>query len=146
MIVVDASVAAKWFLPEVGSAAAIELQEGPDKLIAPELIRLEVAGSITRRVRADKKEERLSPEVALGRCSKWFRLLDQATISLIPEAELLDKAVKLSVEIKHTLQDCMYLAVAQERNARLVTADRPFRDRAIGFYKHIALLPGCEGN
>ena len=146
MIVIDASVAAKWYLPESGSTAAVELQEGPDQLIAPELIRMEVAGSITRRVRADKKEERLSPDVALSRCAKWFRLLDQATVSLIPEAELLQKAINLSVEIKHTLHDCMYLAAARDLNARLVTADRPFHDRASRLYKHVALLPGCEGN
>src|SRR5580704_2975405 len=119
MIVVDASVAAKWFLPEIGSAAAVELQEGPDQLIAPDLIRMEVAGSITRRVRAEKNEERLAPEAALGRCAKWFRLLDQAAIALIPEADLLQEAVNLSVEIKHTLADCMYLAAARGLNARL---------------------------
>ena len=51
MIVIDASVAAKWYLPEKGSDAAVELQEGPDQLFAPDLIRMEVAGSITRRVR-----------------------------------------------------------------------------------------------
>jgi predicted nucleic acid-binding protein len=146
MIVIDASVAAKWFLPEVGSPAAVALQEGPDQLIAPDLIRMEVAGSITRRVRAEKKEERLAPDVALSRCAKWFRLLDQATISLIPEAELLQAAVNLSVEIKHTLPDCMYLAAARSLNARLVTADRPFHERAVRFYKHVALLPGCEAN
>jgi predicted nucleic acid-binding protein len=146
MIVVDASVAAKWFLPEIGSAAAVELQEGPDQLIAPDLIRMEVAGSITRRMRVDKKEERLAADVALSRCAKWFRLLDEATVSLIPEAELLQEAVKLSVEIKHTLQDCMYLAAARGLNARLVTADRPFHGRAVRFYKHIELLPGCETN
>jgi predicted nucleic acid-binding protein len=146
MIVIDASVAAKWFLPEVGSAAAVDLQEGHDQLIAPDLIRMEVAGSITRRVRADKKEERLASDVALLRCAKWFRLLDQATISLIPQAELLQEAVTLSVEIKHTLQDCMYLAAARGLNARLVTADRPFHERASRFYKQISLLPGCEAN
>jgi predicted nucleic acid-binding protein len=97
MIVIDASVAAEWYLPEIRSAAAVELQEGPDQLIAPDLIRMEVAGSITRRVRADKKEERLSPDVA-SRCAKWFRLLNQATISLIQEAELIQDAVNLSVK------------------------------------------------
>ena len=146
MIVIDASVAAKLYLPEIGSAAAVELQEGADQLFAPDLIRMEVAGSITRRVRADKKEERLAPDIALSRCAKWFQSLDKAFISLIPEAELLPSAVNLSVEIKHTLQDCMYLAAARSLNARLVTADRPFHDRAVRFYKHIYLLPGCEAN
>jgi predicted nucleic acid-binding protein len=54
--------------------------------------------------------------------------------------------VNLSVEIKHTLQDWMYLAAARGLNARLVTGDRPFQERAVPFYKHISLLPGCEAN
>jgi predicted nucleic acid-binding protein len=48
MIVVDASVAAKWFLPEKGSSAALALQEGPSQLAAPDLIRMEVAAAITK--------------------------------------------------------------------------------------------------
>jgi hypothetical protein len=146
MIVIDASVAAKWYLPERGSKEAVELQEGPDQLVAPELIRLEVAASITRRVRSAKEKERLPPEEALGRCAKWFRLLDQAAIALIPERELLEQAVKLSVEIKHTLQDCMYLAAARGLDAPLLTADKAFQERAVRFYKRISLLPGCEAN
>jgi predicted nucleic acid-binding protein len=38
MIVVDASVAAKWFLPETGSEEATQLLSGANKLIAPDLI------------------------------------------------------------------------------------------------------------
>jgi predicted nucleic acid-binding protein len=94
----------------------------------------------------NEKEERISPELALSRCDKWFALLDQAALSLIPERDLLPHAVKLSVEIKHTLHDCMYLAAAQALNARLVTADRPFQQRAVRFYTQISLLPGCENN
>ena len=44
MIVLDASVAAKTYLEEAGAEAATELLAGPVKLLAPELIRLEVAG------------------------------------------------------------------------------------------------------
>ena len=46
MIVIDANVAAKWLLPEPGSEAAVALQEGPQQLFAPDLIRLEVAAAI----------------------------------------------------------------------------------------------------
>jgi len=146
MIVLDASVAAKWLLPEKGTEAALALQEGPDQLFAPDLIRLEVYSSITRRVRAEKPEHRLTPQDALDRCRKWFRLLGEATLTLISESDLLTEAVKLSVEIKHPLYDCMYLAAAQALGARLVTADRPFYVSARGTYDHIGLLPGCEGN
>jgi predicted nucleic acid-binding protein len=146
MIVIDASVAAKWFLPEKGSDAAVELQEGSDELIAPDLIRIEVAGSITRRVRAENKDDRLTPAVARSRCDKWFRLLDTAVLILTPEAELLQQAVNLSIEIKHTLPDCLYLALAQKEKAHLVTADKPLFERASRFYKNISLLRGCEGH
>jgi predicted nucleic acid-binding protein len=146
MIVIDASVAAKWFLPEKGSDAAVELQEGPDALIAPDIIRMEVAGSITRRVRAEKKEDRISPAVARSLCDKWFRFLDTAPLDLIPEAELLQQAVNLSIEIKHTLPDCLYLALAQKEKAHLVTADKPLFERGSRFYKQISLLKGCEGH
>jgi predicted nucleic acid-binding protein len=146
MIVIDASVAAKWFLPEIGTAAAVELQEGTDQLFAPDLIRIEVAGSITRRVRAERKEDRLAPDVALSRCAKWFQLLDGTSLSLIPATGLLRQAVELSVQIKHRVPDCMYLAAAQGLHARLVTADRPFHDRAARIYSQVVLLSGCEGN
>ncbi len=146
MIVLDANVAAKWLLPEKGTEAALALQEGPDQLFAPTLIRLEVAGSITRRLRAEKVKDRLTHEDALDRCGRWFRILDQATLSLIPESELLEQAVKLSVEIKHTPHDCMYLAAAKGLGARLITADRRFYDIASPTYGIMAMLDGCENN
>ena len=110
MIVIDASVAAKWFLPEVGSDEAVKLQEGPSELIGPELIRMEVAGAITRRVR--DKGRPLPPAEALRHYAVWFRLLEQATIGLIPESEILNDAIKLSVEVRHPLHDCIYLAAS----------------------------------
>jgi predicted nucleic acid-binding protein len=46
MIVVDASVAVKWFIPEAGEEAAAKLLGGKKRLIAPALIRLEVTGTL----------------------------------------------------------------------------------------------------
>ena len=146
MIVVDASVAAKWFLPEKGSSAALALQEGPSQLAAPDLIRMEVAAAITKRVRAENEKDRLPPEEAIERCGKWFRRLDQGILVLVPEHELLGEAIKLSVDCKHSLQDCLYLAAARHLAAPLVTADEPFHRRIKSYYKKISLLEGCETN
>jgi predicted nucleic acid-binding protein len=140
MIVVDANVAAKWLLPEPGSDEAIALQEGPHQLVAPDLIRLEVAAAITRRVRAEKKP--LPPKEAVRQYQKWMRLLDQATITLIPESDLLSQAVDLAVLIKHPLQDCLYLAAAMQLDPELITADDTFQKRANRHYPHVSMLPG----
>jgi predicted nucleic acid-binding protein len=144
MIVIDANVAAKWFLPERGSQEAVTLQEGPDQLFGPDLLRMEVAAAITRRVRA--KEKPLPPQEAIDRCTQWFRLLDRAAVTLLPESALLDEATRLSVKLPHTLQDCLYLAAAMHLDAPLITGDQPFYQRAAQFYPRISLLPGCNTN
>lgn len=142
MIVVDANVAAKWYLPEIGSEAALELMDGANLLFAPDLIRLEVLAAITRRVRNGEA----TAEVSMTRCDNWLRHLRAGAVKVLPEQDILDDAVRLSMEIRHTLQDCLYLAVARKLDATLITADKPFQERASRFYSCISLLAGCEKN
>ena len=49
MIIVDASVIVKWFIPEVGNVAAKALLSAADELMAPELARVEVASALIRK-------------------------------------------------------------------------------------------------
>lgn len=142
MIVVDASVAAKWYLPEVGSDAALELLGGPHMLSAPDLIRLEVLGALARRVCTGEATH----DETRSRCQHWLRHLHTGGISLVPEHEILNDALGLSLSIPHTLQDCLYLAAARRLEAKLVTADRMFQERAVPHYGRVSLLPGCEAN
>ena len=86
------------------------------------------------------------PDETRKRCGDWFRHLGAGAVSLIPEADLLDEALGLSLEIKHNLQDCQYLAAARRLDASLITADKKFRDRAAALDKRVSLLAGCEGN
>jgi predicted nucleic acid-binding protein len=120
------------------------LQEGSDQLLAPDLIRLEVAAAITRRVRS--KDKPLTPADAEQRCGEWFRFLENATLELIPQDQLLAEAVTLSINGRHALQDCLYLAAARRNQFRLITADKVFHDRVLDFYPKIAMLPGCQAN
>jgi predicted nucleic acid-binding protein len=142
MIVVDASVAAKWLLPEAGSEAALQLVAGCDRLVAPALIRLEVLAAITRRVRKGLA----TPSESRERCAKWLGYLEAGTIAVVPEEAVLNQAVEAAITLKHTLQDCLYLATAQQLDARLITADRPFYERAKMNFPAIQLLVGCEAN
>jgi predicted nucleic acid-binding protein len=142
MIVVDANVAAKWYLPELGSEAALELMDGASPLFAPDLIRLEVLAAITRCVRTGEA----GPEETTARCGDWLRHLRVGAITLVPEGDLLDEALGLSLEIRHNLQDCLYLAAARRLDTELITADRTFQERASPLYGRISLLRGCERN
>lgn len=142
MIVIDANVAAKWYMPERGTEAALELLDGPEQLYAPELIRLEVLAAITRRVRKGES----TVEEARSMRHAWLKHLHEGAVWLTPESDVLQDATEYSMKLPHTLQDCLYLAAAKRLDATLITADRPFHDRVKTFYKKISMLPGCERN
>jgi predicted nucleic acid-binding protein len=50
MLVVDASVAVKWFLVEPGDREALALLDGDEPLIAPELVVAEVVNAVWKRL------------------------------------------------------------------------------------------------
>jgi len=142
VIVVDASVAVKSYLTEAGTETATALLTGPSRLMAPELIRLEVCGALWRRVR---KGDLLEDEAEL-RCKHWLKELEKQTIDLIPDRELVSSAMEFAKQLKHPLADCLYLAAAHRFDAAVVTADRKFHDRAKPVYDKISLLGGGENN
>jgi predicted nucleic acid-binding protein len=78
VIVIDASMAAKGFLPEAGSEEAPRLLTSADKLIAPDLIRVEVATAMTRRVRLGELPENEAMQI----CHDWLKALSDGVITL----------------------------------------------------------------
>lgn len=126
MTVVDASVAVKWLIPEPGEMAAKELLATRRELVAPALIRLEVAAAVLRAYR----EARLSEADARDTLGRWQRILDAAFVRLIPDDALFSLAVEISVRVRHALPDCLYYAAAQSTRMTLVTSDRAMYGRA----------------
>lgn len=135
-VVMDASVAVKAFIAEADSASAVALLAGPIALIAPELIRLEVFSAFCKQYRLGGLDA-LGVEDALGR---WESYLSRGRLVLTPDANLLRPAALLSVKLKHALQDCLYLALAEKHRAPLVTADHVFLRRAKPHYPDLRPL------
>lgn len=117
-VVVDASVASKWLLSEPDSDVAASWLA--DDLIAPDLLRLECASAILRRVRIrqfnDAEARRRLAEIAL------------MPVRIFPVDE--GAAIDLALALSHSLYDCCYLALALAQNVQLVTADDRFRRAA----------------
>lgn len=113
--VVDASVAAKWFLPEAGADKAQRLLSGRYTLIAPVLLWVEVASVLWKHVR----KRFMSPDEA-------ERMLQHAMVfpvELHDLQPLLAEALHLALEHDRTIYDCLYLALASHAAATLVTED-----------------------
>ena len=142
MIVVDASVAVKWFLSEAGEDEAAEILEGPDHLVAPALIRLEVAGAILRRFREGDLSERRAREASRA----WDDMLEHRVVQLVPSRDLFDEAVELAFEVRHTISDCLYLVLAKRLDTHVVTADEPMWKRGGRLQSKIRLLAGLAKN
>ncbi|MDB9526984.1 type II toxin-antitoxin system VapC family toxin [Oscillatoria sp. CS-180] len=119
MLVVDASVAVKWMVREKNSDTAFSLLRSDSKLIAPELIAIEVAAAITRLFRM----EILTDEETDVLLHKWQFHLEKQGVTLHPNKMDFNRATQISKEIKHGLQDCLYIAVAERLQIPLITAD-----------------------
>ena len=122
-LVIDASVAVKWLVHEPGSEAAREAAAGADELLAPTFILVEAANALGKRVRLGA----LGEESAR---SAWRELLDTPLILVAVELELVEDAMELGLRLRHPVQDCLYLALALHREARVLTADRKFGEAA----------------
>ena len=118
-VVVDASVAVQWFANEPGAAAAARLLERDDVLVAPDLMTVEAANAWW------KKTRRLEmSRVDLEQAVASLLALD---IEWVPTRGLAMLAARQALEIGHPVYDCLYLALAGQRSARLATVDDRLR-------------------
>jgi predicted nucleic acid-binding protein len=136
MIVVDASVAVKWFSSEAGSAAALALLDGSEQMLAPAVIRVEVAAAMVKKARAGI----VTGEEASGMIELWFGAASSGRLVMVPDEDDLLAAARIAIELRHPIYDCLYLALAQRHAIPLMTADAAFAARAGHRYAEITLL------
>ncbi len=136
LIVVDASVAAKWVLTEADTHLALELLDGTVRCTAPALIRMEVAGAVIRRLRS----ETMTVGLAEAACARWDALASGAFVQLIGQDDLLENAIDMALSIRHGIADCLYLAAATQLECKLITADRVLHERGKRIHDNIELL------
>ena len=121
-LVVDASVAVKWYLldedyADQAGALLSQFRQGAIKLAAPTHIRYEVASAITVATRG--RAPRLTLEQG-RRAIEEFLALDLETTG---DAKIVRLAYDLVHEYDCAFYDALYLALAQEMGVPFITAD-----------------------
>jgi predicted nucleic acid-binding protein len=116
--VVDASVALKWFVDEEFGRESRTLLKDRSELHTPELIMVEIANVLAKRVRRGQ----LRPESARQIRTRYGR------VAMIRHnmTHLLDPAFELSLATAAGVHDCVYLALAMLLDLPLATADKRF--------------------
>jgi predicted nucleic acid-binding protein len=135
-LVPDASVAVKWLLQEPDSPAATALLHSPRTLRAPALLRLEARAAILRAFRMNSIIE-LHAREKLSECAS---ILSQSRVLFTPDAALLADGAEIALRIKHSLQDCLYIACAARFGGELITTDATLLARAAPHYPFVRAL------
>jgi len=115
-LVVDASVAAKWVLPEPGSADAAGLRGQDADLIAPSLVVAEIGNALWKSAMRGDVAERDVVHILRVAAAHYSRLVPDETIAA--------EAMKLAIALKHPIYDCFYLALAERERVPLISADK----------------------
>ena len=117
--IVDASVVAKWLLPEPDHHRAKLLIDSPCSLRAPDLIMPEFASILLKRI--------VRQELTSDECGELLqRFLDEyldIRVRVIPSRLLVHKALQIAREERRSLYDSLYLALAVQARCQLITAD-----------------------
>ena len=122
LLVLDASVAAKWFLPRAGEPLAEEAlallrrhADGEIELTVPDLFWAEFGNILWKAVRMGRIAGRAATEA----------LTDMLRYGLptVNGRELADDALAIALSTGRTVYDSMYVALAVQQESIFVTAD-----------------------
>ena len=116
--VIDASVAIKWFVPEIHSDAALRVRQGGSQLHVPAFMILELGNVIAKKIRRGELTAK-DGEVVL-------KELQHLPLQRHADERLFTAAYRLALDTQSSLYDCLYLAVAEAVDGVMITADRKF--------------------
>lgn len=121
-LVIDASVAAKWFLPAAEEPLAVEASrllaeyaKGRVQLAVPELFWAESANILWKAARQGRCSRRTAEEAVAA-----LRARNLPTTSSF---DLLEDAFSIAATFDRTVYDSLYISLALRLKAQMVTAD-----------------------
>jgi predicted nucleic acid-binding protein len=116
--VVDASVVAKWYVPEILSAEARRFLGAGHHLVAPDLLGPELSNVLWKKVRRG--------EISLDEGREALIAFEAAPVQIVQSAPLLLPAYEAGVLLGRSAYGSLYLVLAIQLGFPVVTADRRF--------------------
>jgi len=117
-LVVDASVAVKWYVPEVHTEVALRFLDEQYELLVPGLFFPEFGNVVWKKQRTG--------EISVEEARAIVGAMDKVSFIVYPSENLLRPAFEIAVGLDRSVYDSVYLSLAVLRNCRMLTADRKF--------------------
>ncbi len=118
-VVLDASVAVRWVVDEVGSTEAAALLELEVEWIAPRMLLAEAASALRR-----KSADGFLTAAAAAQClDGLLQAVTDGIVGLAEDERHIAQALLLATSLGHKVPDCLYLALAERYGAAIATAD-----------------------
>ena len=133
-VVVDASLATTWAIPERDSRRALSLAEQwaseVRRLLAPSLILAETNNAVYKRV--------VRREMSLEDAQSALKIILGFNFEIREESGLQTRAMELAHQLQQpTTYDCQYLALAEFYDCALWTGDRRFYGSAGELFRRV---------
>ena len=129
MIVLDASIVMKWFVQENDSLLALKFREklihGVEEIVIPDILIYEIVNAL--------RFKKGVPEQVIS--SILPTLFNIGFEIIMPTEKLMREAFHLSLVTDLSIYDSTYLALANEFNVPLITADKRIHQQAEPFTK-----------
>ena len=116
--VVDASVAIKWFLPQIYADNARLLLTNNNNLLVPDLIFPEVGNILWKEVRFGL--------ATIEEAKAVITTLTALPLQIYASKPLISMAIDTALQTQRTVYDCLYLSLAVIEGCQMVTADKKF--------------------
>lgn len=138
MIVIDASLAVKWFIDEpLSDEAETLLQEQSGAIAVPALFLSEVCGALVRRAN-------LTPALrpAVDESMARFEAMLAGDAIVVKDMDVADvvAAGQLALDLGHPIKDCLYLQLAMTMDCPLITCDARFAAKAREVWAGVRVL------
>lgn len=135
MTVLDSCIVAKWYINEPDALLARKLLSKNEVFSAPSIIISEVISAFSRFFVGGK-----GTETAVSALTDWQLSLSEGTLRIVDQEFFYQDALELAIKTENAFHDCLYLALAQRENRRLITADKKFARKARSVHPETYLL------
>ncbi|MEJ6481593.1 type II toxin-antitoxin system VapC family toxin [Nostoc punctiforme UO1] len=116
--VLDASIAIKWFIPEVYSDAARRLIASNHTFLVPDFFFPEVGNVLWKRVRRSEDTAENARQILAD--------LNAIPVEVYLSQPLMPLALDIALQSDRAVYDSLYLALAITQQCQMVTADEKF--------------------